>query len=412
MSKLFNFCFGRFFLLFFFTVFLSGCHSATSWEEARALFAEGKHQEAEKAFRGFLEAHPNSPLAAEAFFYLGRSLAAQGRFSEALEAYEKTIASGSSDWMQPALLACAELYAEQLKNPRKAAEYYERALTQAQQAQAFREAARVLIQVKLDEVKKYLSAGKVSEAQALLAQVLQTYPMALADPDLKAQVDRFRDQSDRAVALRKAEMDHLYIRQDIPFNTSMEVFFPKTEAVLDPSVYAVSASGRRLVKRARTEDGAVHLYWAERLPNQEAVTFQWIPQTQGADLAAWSPDEKAVAYRLKKGKWYTLEVYDVYAKKRARLYETTRPTLGRHPAWHPSGEFLAFTYEGKVGLVKKDGTQKVLFNVNHYLSPDVELTWSADGTMLFYRKTGGEKKKALEGLLVFDILGKTQVVRR
>lgn len=408
MSRLFNFCAGG----FFFVVLLIGCRPAASWEQARALFAEGKHQEAEKAFRGFVEAQPNSPLAAEAFFYLGRSLAAQGRFSEALEAYEKTIASGSLDWAQPALLACAELYAEQLKNPQKAAEYYERALTQAQQAQAFREAARVLIQVKLDEVKKYLSAGKAAEAQALLAQVLQTYPIALADPDLKAQVDRFRDQSDRAVALMQAEMDRLYIRQDIPFHSSMEIFFPKAEALLDPSVYAVSASGRRIVKRTRTQDGTTHLYWAERLPNQEAVTFQWIPRIQGADLAVWSPDEKAVAYRCKKGKWYTLEVYDVYAKKRVRLYETTSSTLGRQPAWHPSGKFLAFTYEGKLGLVKADGAQKVLFNVNHYLSPDVELAWSADGTMLFYRKISGKKERTLEGLLIFDILGKTQLAGR
>jgi tol-pal system protein YbgF len=62
----------------------------TEYEAAYGLVMAGQYEAAERAFRGFLAAHPDDPRAGDAQFWIGETLLQSGKHSAAAEAFLKS----------------------------------------------------------------------------------------------------------------------------------------------------------------------------------------------------------------------------------------------------------------------------------------------------------------------------------
>ncbi|MCG8459558.1 MAG: tol-pal system protein YbgF [Holophagales bacterium] len=94
------------------------------YDRGYALFHKKRYAEAEAAFRRVLEAHPTSPLADNAQFWIGECRFARGDFSSALSAYSATIERFPSGNKVPEAMLKAGRCLEALGQNQEAAEIY------------------------------------------------------------------------------------------------------------------------------------------------------------------------------------------------------------------------------------------------------------------------------------------------
>lgn len=93
---------------------------------AGQLFTGGKYAEAQAEFSGFEEKYPNSEWVGVALLGVAASLEAQGKTSEALNAYDRAVAGAGGGFVAQARLAKGRLLAE--KQPAEALVLFEEVL--------------------------------------------------------------------------------------------------------------------------------------------------------------------------------------------------------------------------------------------------------------------------------------------
>lgn len=91
---------------------------AKAFDNAMQLFVDGQHRAAGQAMQTFLEAHPNSPDAPEARYYLGESLYKQGIYNDAAAAYVAAIRGWpQTTWAPDAVVKLGQSLIETRRNP-------------------------------------------------------------------------------------------------------------------------------------------------------------------------------------------------------------------------------------------------------------------------------------------------------
>lgn len=379
----------------------TGCGPKAALEPALEKQKGGDHEAAAAGFQAYLNSHPSSVLAPEAAYRLGLSLEALGRLQEALAAYQKALelSAEEGDAAREALLALGRLHEEKLKNPEKAAVYYEKALARTVQHGPVRKAVQGVVEAKARSATALFSAND-PEAAALAKSVLETYPASFLTPDQRARLEALADRGRRAQMIRQSEPERLYVRQEIPFTNSFEGDFEESFTVDKGRVPSPDGSLLALIRK--TADGRSYLYVGKIDSGSSAVTYRLVPGSTGAAEPIWSPDGRQIAYFREVGQTRHLERVDAATLRRESLYYTGSPTLGLHPAFSPWGDKIAFVYEGNVWVVKADGTHKALLRTNQKLDKTARLQWSRDGTLIRYRQKSPDGK-LVDGLLVLDV---------
>lgn len=379
-----------------------GCQIlGTSYESLILLDQNGKTAEALEGYQKYLKDHPATPLAAPIYYRIAKDYESQKDFSNAIVWFEKILSNyPHSDEELHAILDLAALYRNQLKNPAKTMEYNQKAFDRYLDNIQIRDAVQSLIDLQVANAVTQYSAKNYKGAEESLAGIQKNFPAIFIPPDTRAKLDSLGDRARRAEALAAASVDWIILKSETPFNKSYEADFPpilKDEQVLP------SPDGNYLVERKKASNGKYFLYVAKVPLKGDEVRFVLVPQTIGADFPTWSPDGKELVYWRIQGKYRYLDKTNVLAQRTQTLFLTKGSGLGIHPAFHPSGNKIAYVYEGRITLANIGNSSfKQLLKTAKKLDYTAALDWSNDGTMI--RCSQLDKHGQLtEELLVLDV---------
>src|SRR5262249_49729695 len=148
--------------------------------------------------------------------------------------------------------------------------------------------------------------------------------------------------------------------------------------------------------------------YVAKIPDKgDEVRFDIVRQTIGAELPAWSPDGKELVYWRLQGQSRHLDKTEIATRKTQTLFLTRGKSLGIHPAFHPSGNKIAYVYEGRITLANiGDSNFKQLLKTAKKLDYTAALDWSNDGTMI--RCSQQDKHgQTTDELLTLDVVAPT-----
>ncbi len=381
--------------------FWSGCGFFNgSFESVSALDQSGQPARAVLAYQEYLRKHPATALAPKIYSRIAANYQAQGDFTSAAAWDEKILSQyPHTDEELHALLDLAALYRDQLKDSAKATDYSERAFNRYMDNRSIQDVVQPMIDTQYLAAALQFSLKNYKGTDDALSTIDKTYPYIFIPPDLRDKIDTLADRSRRAQGIAKASVDWIVLKNEIPYDKGHDPdFLPpvKDEQALP------SPDGHYLVMRKRAEDQNYYLYVGKNIPANGKSTLDLIPQTFGAESPAWSPDSQNLVYWQTSRKLRKLQKTNIQSQITETLFYTKKNSLGIHPAYHPSGNKIAYIYEGRVCLVNTgDAGYKQLIKTKQKFDITADLVWSIDGTMI--RCTEADKKRPLDELLVLDL---------
>ena len=141
-----------------------GIQASSDLEAGVALFQSGRFEDAIRAFSREIERDPEGPDAAEVYAWLGYAYFCKGWSSEALKAYEESLAGTTDPDLQVrALLALGQLYLDNGD--------YDKALSTFHDALRLSSGKEQIIAKNLIAIANY-EAGNVSAAKEMFEEVL------------------------------------------------------------------------------------------------------------------------------------------------------------------------------------------------------------------------------------------------
>ena len=396
----------RILTLWFFLVvsgMLGGCqYFSDSYDSAASLDQAGKSSQAIGAYQKYLKTHPGSSLTPKIYYRIAKNFEGQSNFDSALIWYEKVLREfPHTDEEIHALLDLGTLYQNKLKNPAKALDYNQQAFNRYMDNVQIKNAIQSLIDAQYQTATAQFTQKNYKGVSGTIDGVYKTFPVVFMAPDTRARMDSLADRSRRAQDISNASVDLIVLKEEIPFNKSYESDFPEsgdeTERVI------VSPDGKYLASRRKGPNGIFYLYLAKVPAKGDQVIFKLIKQTFGAEKPSWSPDSQELVYWRDSGGKRRLERTNIVNSITQTLFYTKAGKLGIHPAFHPSGNKVAYIYEGRVCLINTGATSyKQLLKTKLKLDYTADLAWSADGTMIRCNQAG-KHIKAVDELLVLDI---------
>jgi len=385
-----------------------GCQFFGGDYESAANFDQaGQSQQAIQAYQNYLKNHPHSGLAAKITYRIAKNYEAQSDLNNAIQWFEKVVANyPRTDEELHALLDLSTLYREKLKTPSKAMEYAQKAFGRYLDNNQIRDAIQSLVEAQYQTADALYSLKNFKGSASTLENLYKTYPAGFIAPDTRAKVDSLADRSRRALEVGKASVDLLTIKAEMPYAKNFEGDFPP-EITEQTKIF--SPDGGYVASRKKSSNGKYYLYVGKIPLKGEQVVFKPLAQTFGADKPTWSPDGQELVYwRSKKG-FQNLVKTDVKTLATQTLFYTKNNRLGIHPAYHPAGNKIAFTYEGRVCLVNiGDNSNKQLLKTKQRLDYTADLSWSSDGTMLRCRQMD-KHGKSVDELLELDVTGSSNL---
>jgi len=385
-----------------------GCqYFGGNYESAATFDKNGQSQQAIQAYQSYLKSHPRSSLAPRITYRIAKNYEAQSDLNNAIQWYEKTVKENpGTDEELHALLDLSALYRNKLKTPSKAMEYAEKAFGRYLDNNQIRDAIQTLVEAQYLTADALYSVKNFKGSASALENLYKTYPAGFIAPDTRAKVDSLADRSRRALEIGKASVDLLTLKNEVPFAKNFEGDFPPA-ATGEAKIF--SPDGKYVAARKKSSNGKYYLYVGKIPLKGEQVTFKPLQQTFGADKPSWSPDGQDLVYwRSKKG-LQKLEKTNIKTLATQLLFYTKNNRLGIHPAYHPAGNKIAFTYEGRVCLVNiGDNSNKQLLKTKQKLDYTADLNWSSDGTMLRCKQMD-KHGKVVDELLELDVTGSSNL---
>ncbi len=381
---------------------LSGCKPTPSLEKAATAENAGQHAKAVLEYQAYMKEHPSGELSAWACYRTAKALDHQGDYEGAIAWYRRVSGQypGSREEVD-ALLDLGALYMDRLKDPSKGLECYEKALNLYLGRDNIRQAIQALTDAQYLTATAYFNQRDFKKADQAANAILKTYPSVFLPTDTRAKVESLVDRVGRAGAIASADAIAIVVREEVPYHKGYESDFPPPFTV---DKGTLPSPDRQFLLRLKSGRDGVPLLWLGKAPGpkEKEVTFRPVAGTQGAALPSWSPDSREFVYRRVRGTSRTLEKAEAKKPVPRRLFSTTRNTLGAQAVYHPSGNKIAFVWEGNIWLINSDGTNKSMLKGSKGLPSGTNLLWSADGTMIRYRFRDA-KGKDFEGVLVLDV---------
>ncbi len=400
-------------------IFLSGCQLLSdSCEKAASLDRAGKNQEAIQAYQDYLKKHPSLSTASRIYYRIAKNYELLSDYKNAIVWYGEILTEyPKTDEANHALLDMAALYQNKLKDPAKAKEYDQRAFDRYMDNDQLRGAVQPLIEAQYQTATALFTQRDYQKAGETAANIFQIYPVSLISPATHDKVQGLVDRARLAENISKAASDMIILKNEIPFNPSYEPNF----APQNPDNKIIpSPDGSYLVSRKKGSDGVYYLYLAKVPLKGKKAVFKRLQATAGADKPSWSPDGQELVYSQTADKTRKLEKTNVKTRKTVCLFSTqSKNNIGIYPVYHPSGNMIAYIYEGRVCLINA-GTNmsyiyegsapsagetyfKQLLKTKLKLSYTAELEWSTDGTIIRCSQTDKQGKK-IDELLVLDVM--------
>lgn len=381
---------------------LGGCQMfSDSFETAAQLDQKNQGDQALKAYQTYLKNHPQSVLAPRIYLRIAALNQANSQYEAALDWYTKVHSEfPGTDEDLHSLLNIADLYRNNLKDQAKAVDFSKKAFDLYLNYNQIHDAVQTVIVSQLGAATTLFYQKKYLEAGEMLRNLLESYPSSLVLPETRAKVEALQDRVRREELIAGCDATALKLRSETPFNNSFMADFPASPSQLEAGL--LSPDGHLLVSRKKAPNGVVYLYLAKVSPNSNEVSFRLLPQTFGAEVPTWSSDSDSLVYERKVGKLRKLEKTSLSKKTTHTLFyapDTRVPLLGLHPAFHPSGNKIAFVYDGKLWCMNADGLNKSLLKTTQKFDYTSELSWSFDGTMI-RGKQGGTNPA--DDLLILD----------
>jgi hypothetical protein len=401
-------------------IFLGGCQFfSDSCEKAASLDRAGESREAIQAYQDYLKKHPSTLTASRVYYRIAKNYESLSDYKSALVWYGEILAEyPKTDEANHALLDMASLYQNKLKDPVKAKEYDQRAFDRYMDNDQLRVAVQPLIEAQYQTATALFTQKDYQKAGETAANIFQVYPASLLSPDTHNKVQALVDRARLAENISKAAADMIILKNEIPFDASYEPDF----APQNPDSKMIpSPDGSYWVSRKKDSDGIYYLYLAKAPPKGKKALFKRVLETAGADKPSWSPDGQELLYCQTADKTRKLEKTNIKTKKTVCLFSTRSKNMGIHPVFHPSGNMIAYIYEGRVCLINAginmsyvyEGSAssagagetyfKQLLKTKLKLSYTAELEWSMDGTVIRCRQTD-KKGKMTDELLVLDVV--------
>ncbi len=381
---------------------LSGCQYFTdSYDAAATLDQNGKYAQAVEAYLKYLKSHPGSLLAAKIYYRIGKNYESQSDYNNALNWYQKVISEfPKTDEEIHSLLDLASLYQNKLKNPSKALDYNQQAFNRYMDNIQIKSAIQSLIDAQYQTANAQFTDKNYKSVSGTIDGIYKTFPVVFISPDTRAKIDSLADRSRRADDIAKASVDLIVLKSEFSFNKSFETDFP-VEADSSDKIIA-SPDGNFLASRRKGPNGVFYLYVAKVPAKGDQVIFKLVKQTFGADKPTWSPDGQELVYWRTLRGTRKLEKTNIKNMTTQTLFYTKSNRLGVHPAYHPSGNKIAYIYEGRVCLIGTGETPyKQLLKTKQKLDYTADLAWSIDGTMIRCRQMD-KHNKSVDELLVLD----------
>jgi Tol biopolymer transport system component len=170
-----------------------------------------------------------------------------------------------------------------------------------------------------------------------------------------------------------------------------------------PDIFVVGADGANLVRLTDnpgqdfaptwSPDGSTIAFLSER----DGALSAYLMDADGADQRSfvglpgdvasldWSPDGASIAFDRIVNYEHHVFILDVLSAKVRALIEPP----GAEPCWSPDGEWIAFSGDAQIGIVRPDGTG--LRWVTAQGGRNVHPTWSPDGTRIAYQSDDLER---------------------
>ena len=372
-----------------------------SFESVSALDQSGQSAKAVLAYQEYLKKHPTTSLAPKIYYRIAANYLAQGDLTSAVEWYEKILGEyPHTDEELHALLDLAALYRDKLKDQAKAAEYSERAFNRYMDDRSIQDAVQPSIEAQYLAAAVQFSLKNYKGTDDALNTISKTYPYAFISPDLRGKIETLADRSRRAQDIAKASVDWIFLKSEIPYDKSHD---PDFLPLVKDGQALLSPDGQYLAMRKLAADQNYYLYVGKNTPKNGKSTLGLVSQTIGAESPAWSPDGQDLVYWQTSRKLRKLQETNIQSRITQTLFYTKKNSLGIHPAYHPSGNKIAYVYEGRICLVNTgDAGYKQLIKTKQKLDYTADLAWSMDGTMI--RCTQADKKGLLmDELLLLDL---------
>jgi tetratricopeptide (TPR) repeat protein len=381
----------------------SGCGFFSSgFEKASALDQKGENAKAVQAYQAYLKSNPGTVLKPRLYYRIAQNYAALTDYSQAIGWYEKILdeCQGTDEELQ-ALLDLAVLYHEKLMDEAKTADYYQRAFKLYVGNLRMRDAIQYLLDAQYRTATAYFLNRDFKKAGEAAERIFQTYPSAFILPDTRAKVESLVDRTRRANDIANLGVDRIVLKSESPYNKSYENDFPAD--ALTPQVLK-SPDGSLLVSRKMAPNGIYYLYLAKAPAKDKKPAYKLIGQTFGAGNPSWSPDGNTLIYVRKTGALNKLEKTNIKQMSTQTMFFTKSGRLGLNPSYHPSGNKIAYVYEGKLWLMNNTNSIfKSGLKTSQKLDYTAVLSWSFDGTMVRYRHADKTGKITTDRIFHLDV---------
>jgi tetratricopeptide (TPR) repeat protein len=282
-----------------------------------------------------------------------------------------------------------------LNDPAKALDSYERALSLYLNQADIRDAIRMLVDAKLQTADALFTRKEFQDSARMARAILQSYPDNYLASDAKAKAQWLVDRVDRAGRIQAADADQMFVSKETEDAPQASSDFAPSNPVTGARV-SPDGTTKALVRK---QNGVPYLYLGKAADVKGS--YHLVDMSTGACRPEWSPSGDALVYVRVLGPTQKLERLDPKTGKTIDLFFAKNGSLGRYPAFDPSGSKVAFVYVQCLWVINADGTNKTKLRTEKPVDPGTVLAWSSDGTLVRYR-TAVEKGTGQDKLLVLD----------
>ncbi len=384
------------------TMALGGCRMfSDSFETVAQLEQKGDRPQALLAYQNYLNHHPHSALTSKIYLKMAELNQEGSHYDSAITWYQRVVNEFPDSIEAPqALFGIADLYRNQLRDPAKSDEWSEKALSRYLADPQARAAVQTVILSKFSSAMTLFYQRKYPEAGELVRVLVEGYPSSMVLPEQRAKVEALKDRIRRAEMIANGDSLSIKLLSETPFNISFSNDFTTAPDALDSGL--LSPDGQYLISRKKAKNDVFYLYLGKVMPGANAVTFTLLPQTFGAEAPVWAPDSQSLIFERVVGKKQKLEKLSIGQKILRSLFfapASRIPDIGVHPAFHPSGNKIAFVFAGRIWVMNADGLNKCQLKTAQKFDYTSQLSWSFDGTLIRCKQSG---TPAVDELLNLD----------
>jgi len=374
----------------------TACAKPPSWDEAWRLEKEGQFAPAAKAYHDYLVKHPETSLKDQALLRMAHCEEGLGNYPKALEQYQAVLTGNLGGEAEiKAYLGAGNLYRDHLNDQAKALDAYERALSLYLNQSDIRDAIKMLVDAKLQTADALFTKKEFQDSARMARAILQSYPDTYLASDSKAKAQGLVDRVDRSGRIQSADADQVFVVKETEDSPQAVSDFAASQPVTGVEL-SPDGKSRALVRK---QNGVPFLYLGTG-PSGKA-TYHLVSGSTGACRPQWSPRGDALAFVRILGTTQKLDRVESPTGKTLNLFFAKNGSLGRYPAFDPSGSKIAYVYAHCLWVMNADGTNKTKLKTEKPVDPSSVIAWSVDGTLVKYR-VSVDKGTGPDKLLVLD----------